>query len=140
VVFTELTQSKIFSKKNDAFEFHIFFSFLASFVFVVLMTQELVQINSIFKKKREAYQHSGKNEELAKLKKLILRAPKSPKVLKKVKKYLTEGLRYSDQLLVEKFTEDISPHYVLLFDSVSFKFHILSFARIMIVQGLISSM
>jgi hypothetical protein len=57
------------------------------------------------------------------------------------KEYLEKGLSYSDQLLMEKFTEDVSPYFILLFNGTNcYRYQILNFLRILVMQAFIASM
>jgi hypothetical protein len=112
VIFTELTQSRIFSKKDNRFQNHIFFSYAASCIIGGLMVAEIWQANKIFNQKRKELLNS---EEFNTLKKVIFRSPNNLRVLERVKSLLSNGLRYSETLLVDKFTEDMSLYYIVFF-------------------------
>lgn len=137
IVFTELTQSKIISKKDGKVSIQITLSYVASFLIGLLMVTEIWKINFIFKGKRDQFKRVNQNLEL---KALILERPKDFRVVQKVQEYLKEGLSYSDSLLVTKFTEDISPYSILIFKGCQFSFQIINFSRILVMMLLIASM
>jgi hypothetical protein len=77
VAFTEITQSKIFSKKDGKFQVKIFLSYMASTAIAALMIIELWRIDKIFKNKRKEFNSQGK---FLRLKNLMLKDPHHHKV------------------------------------------------------------
>ena len=138
IIFTELTQSRIISKKDDKFQLKILGSYMASLFFAFIMVHEIWKANRILAEKRKKFLNSNENLEL---KNLILRAHSHSKVREKVVNELEYGLNHSEILVIDKFTEDFSPYYVLLFPEIpAQKFQIINFSRILLMQVLIVSL
>lgn len=137
IIFTELTRSQFFSKKDGKINGYIILSFFASFLLGLLMVAELWKINVIFKKKRKEFRNPNAN---LSLKSLIQKKPNDKITIKKVKKYLRQGISYSDTLLISKFTEDVNPYYILVIKGNHYKFQIVFYTKTLLMMYFVSSM